>query len=102
MEYRIDYSDAVIIEIDQAYLWLDRNSSKGAIEWYKGLRSAIDSLSQMPYRYAEMPKFGKGVRRLLYGKYLVLYIIVEPDADETAGSVRVLHIVHGAREATNF
>ena len=101
MEYRIDYSDAAVLEIDQAYLWLDRNSPKGGIEWYKGLRSATDSLSQMPYRYVEMPKFGKGVRRLHYGKYLVLYIVVEPDADETTGVVRILHVVHGAREATN-
>ena len=101
MTYRIDYTDAATMEIDQAYLWMDRVANGGAIGWFEGLRSTVESLSEMPYRYAEMSIFGKGVRRLLYGKFLVLYIVVEPDVDETEGTVRIMHVVHGARKITN-
>jgi plasmid stabilization system protein ParE len=64
------------------------------------LRRKIDALNLFPHRNSRAPEYPDGaadVRRLLHSPYRVLYQIIEPEADEAEGVVRILHIWHGAR-----
>lgn len=101
--YRIEYTDAAKEEIERAYLWRVASvSPEAAVRWAEDLRTKVDTLAEFPYRNERAPEYagaGAGVRRLLLGVYRVLYLIVEPEADETEGIVRVLHVYHGARQA---
>jgi plasmid stabilization system protein ParE len=101
MAYHVRYSETAEAEIEQAYLWISQRSPEVAARWYAGLLEAVDSLADMPRRFSVMPEYGEGVRRMLYGtgqlRYRVLYLIVEPDEREEEGTVRILHVHHGAR-----
>lgn len=100
--YGIEYTDAAQEEIEQAYLWLSSvTSPESAAKWVEGLRTAINGLCLFPYRFQRAPEYlvsGREVRRLLYQKHRVLYLILEPEGEDTHGVVRVLHIYHGASE----
>ena len=67
-----------------------------AFKWYRGLREAILSLEQLPYR-CPATRENSRLRHLLYGRkphvYRVIYRILEKQK-----RVDVLHIRHGARQ----
>lgn len=58
-------------DIQSAYDWWASNRSREqAIRWYKGIYSAIESLSDMPDRCSlatESELFEHGIRQLLFG-----------------------------------
>jgi plasmid stabilization system protein ParE len=78
------------------YEEIDANGSDTALEWYRGLREAILSLSGHPKRCPRAPEDAR-LRHLLYGNrphvYRVIYRI-----HERRRRVDVLHIRHGARQ----
>src|SRR5689334_1243936 len=103
MAYRVEYAEPAEQDIDSAYLWLSRTRSPAfAARWFKGLRAAVERLTLFPRRNAVVEEYGTGVRRLLYGtsgsRYRVLYLVVEPEAEDEEGIVRILHVYHGARQ----
>lgn len=69
--------------------------SDAALEWYRGIKTAILSLEQQPNRCPLMRKKDQ-LRHLLYGRkpnvYRVIYRVLEKQKQ-----VEVLHIRHGAR-----
>jgi plasmid stabilization system protein ParE len=105
MTYRIEVSEAAEAEIDNAYLWLSKDSPERAARWHAGLLDAIDSLSEFPRRYrlvSRTARRGHEVRRLLYGRgrnvFRIVYAVIEPTHDDDDAVIRVLHVLHGARE----
>lgn len=100
--YQIEYAEAAQEEIEKAYLWRSSiTSPEAAARWASGLRSAVDGLSTMPYRYAALPDDPLS-RRLLYGSgqgaYRIIYRVVEPAEEGDNSLVRILHVYHGARQ----
>jgi plasmid stabilization system protein ParE len=96
MAYLVDISARAERDLAQIYHFIDAADSQAAREWYRGLRSAILSLEELPNRWPlthESPK----LRHILYGNrphiYRVLYRVLERQK-----KVEVLHIRHGARD----
>ncbi|MEH2027500.1 type II toxin-antitoxin system RelE/ParE family toxin [Nostoc sp.] len=74
-------------------------SPERAKQWYQGLLSAIESLSEMPKRCPlarENKYFSKEIRQIMYGKsrnsYRIIFTIIE---DSEASTV---HIRHAAQQ----
>ncbi len=65
MTYHVELSEAAEAEAEAAFLWMLRTSPERAGKWYDGLLRAIDSLSEIPYRFAvsrESERFSEEVR----------------------------------------
>jgi plasmid stabilization system protein ParE len=96
--YRVDVSDTAEQEADTVYLWMQTNRGLSqADRWYRGLYQAYQSLTTFPNRFEAVPH-RQDVRRMLYGQYRVLYRVIEPDVPEEEGIVRILRVLHGARQ----
>lgn len=108
--YLVEFTEPALVEADGVYLWLSEQTGlEYAIRWYEGLFIAAQSLSSLPHSNAIAPesdRYDVEVRRLLYygpsrrrgrSPYRILFYIIEPQEDETAGVVRILHIWHGAK-----
>lgn len=108
--YLVEFTEPALVDADTAYLSLSARVGPGyAIRWYEGLFEAAQGLSSFPRSHAVAPEndiYGVEVRRLLYfgpsrtrggGVYRVLFYIIEPQEDDTAGVVRILHVWHGAK-----
>jgi toxin ParE1/3/4 len=89
-------------ERDLAYLYAEINAERvdAAQKWHRGLKDAILSLGQHPYRYPVAPENAQ-LRHLLYGHqphvYRVIYRVLEDRRH-----VDILHIRHGARRPTSL
>jgi plasmid stabilization system protein ParE len=94
--YRVDLSETAELEADEIFIWMNRHSPSRAIKWYRGFLDACNSLSEFPFRFEALPNRAD-LRRLLYGKYRIIYSVVEPHLEEEEATVRILHIYHGAR-----
>ena len=103
MTYRVEISSVAEAEADGAFLQLSQlMSPERARQWYQGLLSAIESLSEMPKRCPlarENKYFSKEIRQVMYGKsrnsYRIIFTIVEGSKVST---VRILHIRHAAQQ----
>ena len=92
--YRLEISDSAEAEADAVYLWMSRNLGPAyADRWYRELWAKVGNLVSFPRRGQRVPGQDETVRRLLYGRYRVLYRIVAGEEDEEA-VIRVLRIVH--------
>jgi plasmid stabilization system protein ParE len=97
MKYRVIIQPPARADIEAAYLYLRDRSEDAAERWLSGLEEAIESLNQLPERFALAPESGEfpeHIRQLIYGRrrgrYRILYLVRE-------NKVHVLHIRHGAR-----
>lgn len=86
-------------ELEAAYLWIAERNPEAAAKWYNGLLDAILTLETLPERCPPAPErkvFGREIRQLLHGNrryaYRVLFDVTE------AGTVRILHVRHSARQ----
>ncbi len=89
--YRVELTaDA---EADLAVIgdWIAMDNPGRAISFVEEIIAACRTLDRMPDRFAEVERLGPGVRRMAFGKYLVLYRI-ETDA------VVIARVLHGARD----
>ena len=94
MTYRIDIRPAAAREMEALVLRIGRNNPAVALEWFADLQRVIQSLENLPDRCSLAPEhkaFKEPVRRLLFGKYRILFVI-------RGEAVHVLHVRHGARE----
>jgi toxin ParE1/3/4 len=95
MRYLVSVSARAERDFASLYEEIDAEHSDAALEWYRGLREAILSLSEHPKRCPKTPEDAR-LRHLLYGNqphvYRVIYRI-----HERQRRVDVLHIRHGAR-----
>ncbi len=80
-------------EIQEAYLFIHRDSPGNAVNWRLGLLEAVESLRAFPERCPLAPENGfleLELRQFIYGNYRMIFT-VQGDA------VIVLHVRHGAR-----
>jgi plasmid stabilization system protein ParE len=98
--YTVELTEVAEIEVDGIYLYLSRRSPEAAHNWHAGLKAALAKLETFPTGYPSAREDtgypNRTVRRLMYGHYRILFFVVEP-GEETMGTVRVLHVRHGAR-----
>ena len=94
--YSVEVTDAADLEADAIYLWLNERSPDSARKWYAELLAAYDSLSTFPHRFPEAASV-PGTRRMLYGKYRILFTVIEPADEDETGLVRIAHVYHSAR-----
>lgn len=86
-------------DIDLAYRYIAMDSRQRADRWLSGLYDAIMSLARMPGRCGlarESEHFDEPIRQLIYGRRLHAYRVIFVVRGR---QVRVLRILHGARNA---
>jgi toxin ParE1/3/4 len=95
MTYLVNITFRAERDLARLYEDIHAECSDAALKWYWGLKEAILSLEELPYRCPVTRENGE-VRHLLYGHkphiYRVLYRVLEGQKQ-----VEVLHIRHGAR-----
>jgi plasmid stabilization system protein ParE len=95
MAYLVSVSVRAERDFASLYEEIDAEHSDAALEWYRGLKDAILSLSEHPKRCPRTPEDSR-LHHLLYGNqphiYRVIYRIREKQRQ-----VDVVHIRHGAR-----
>jgi toxin ParE1/3/4 len=97
MAYLVKLMPRARRDLASIFNYIHASESDAALRWYSGLKEAILTLEEHPYRCALTPESNR-LRHLLYGNkprvYRVIYRILESD-----GVVEILHIRHGARRA---
>jgi plasmid stabilization system protein ParE len=89
---KLIFTGAAEAELEAIGDWIDRDNPDRALTFVRELRSACDTLVEMPRGYALVARYEHtGVRRRVHGDYLIFYRIVDD-------SIEVLHILHGARD----
>lgn len=95
MAYLVSIANRAERDFASLYKEIDAEQSSAGLKWYRGLKQAILSLEQRPYRCSVTPE-NDGLRHLLYGHkphvYRIIYRVLEKQK-----RVDVLHIRHGAR-----
>src|SRR6266487_941611 len=96
MAYRIEFTRRALRDIDEAYDWIVRASTRRAGRWYVGLLNRIETLREHPRRCTLAPEnetFEEEIRQLLYGRrggvYRVLFTVEED-------RIVILSVRHGA------
>ncbi len=99
--YIVELTDKAEIDVDSIYLGHNWRTLNQAERWRSGFAKSLASLSMLPNRCPtarENARYSDTVvRQLLFGKYRLLFHVVEPDEDETEGYVRVMRVLHGAQ-----
>jgi plasmid stabilization system protein ParE len=93
--YLVNISARAARDLAQLYEEINAESSDASLKWFRGLKKAILSLEEYPYRCPVTPENPK-LRHLLYGHkprvYRTIYKVTEKGKQ-----VKILHIRHGAR-----
>lgn len=99
MTYRVRYAQSFYDDVDRQVVYLlEQQVALSTIEhWFNALYAKLDSLEQMPRRYAidehQSAEFGREIHKLIVGDYLVLFAI-----EDDMAVVDVITFMHGARE----
>ena len=91
--HRIILSPLALANLQEIEAVIARRSPLNAKRFLRKLRDQIDSLPQMPHRFAEAPEaryFGEPLRHVTVWPYRIVYR-VKPDA------VEIVTVRHGAR-----
>jgi plasmid stabilization system protein ParE len=98
--FLIEFTDVAEMEVQDTFLWLLGRSPDHAGRWQAGLEASVNSLAEFPTRCPLAPEsdqFDVEVRQQLYGRYRILFTLVDADGDGAEDTVRILHVRHGAR-----
>jgi plasmid stabilization system protein ParE len=94
MAYLVNITARAERDIASLYEEIDAQHSPTALKWYLGLKEAILSLEELPYR-SPITREKAQLRHLLYGRkpnvYRVIYRVLKK-----RNQVEVLHVRHGA------
>lgn len=105
MSFGIEFTDVAEMEVQDALLWFLGRSPSLAGKWQEGFEKAISSLADFPTRCQLAPEadlFSVPVRQLIYGRYRILFALVDTDEDGELDTVRILHVRHGARRQLGY
>ncbi|HEV3041421.1 MAG TPA: type II toxin-antitoxin system RelE/ParE family toxin [Candidatus Angelobacter sp.] len=97
MVYRVEMTLRASSDLVDIYWRINAADSPQAFAWFSGLENVIQSLDKQPRRGAVTLESAK-LRQLLYGTNPNVYRVIYK-VDESAQTVYVLHIRHGARTA---
>ena len=96
MAYLVNISARAARDLAQLYEEINAESYDASLKWFRGLKKAILSLEQYPYR-CSVTLENPNLRHLLYGHkshvYRTIYSVVEKQKQ-----VKILHIRHCARQ----
>ena len=99
--YTVGLTERAEVDADDIFLRYNRSVPDQGDRWQAGFVKALASLSSLPNRCPvarEDARYaGVVVRRFLFGKYRILFHVIEPSESETEGSVRVIRVIHGSR-----
>lgn len=95
MPHLVELSVRAERDLVRVFESIDGANSEPARRWYRGLFTAIGSLSEMPERCPVTPESDRH-RHLLYGNYPDVYRIIFK-IDNRQHKVVINHIRHGAR-----
>jgi plasmid stabilization system protein ParE len=96
MAYRVLVARSAELDVADAVGHIAADSPRQAARWLAGLFQIIDSLRDMPCRYAQIPEseaLGRVLRAVVYHSHRVVYIV-----DETHQKVFVVRVYHCARK----
>lgn len=88
---RIRRLPRAILDVDEIWSYVAAHDLTTADRLVQRIADATNRLTDHPTSAPARPDLGEGVRTLVVGSYLVLYL-VGPD------SVDVIRVVHGARD----
>jgi toxin ParE1/3/4 len=88
-------SAAAEADVDNIGLWIARNSLDAAKKWVDDLEEKLEILSVTPGGGTDQSHLRKGMRSSPFGHYLLFY-------KKVRGGIRVLRIIHGARDYRRF
>ncbi|MCL1475940.1 type II toxin-antitoxin system RelE/ParE family toxin [Argonema antarcticum] len=94
MAFSVEISPSALADAEEAFLYIQKDSSLNAEEWYDGLVNAILSLENFPNRCplaSESEEIGREIHQLIYSRYRILFSV-------TGDVVQVLRIRHTARD----
>jgi toxin ParE1/3/4 len=91
LKYRVVLPPHVEQELEESYRFIAEHSPDRAVDWYNDCLAAISSLAEFPSRCPILPGRTPQARQLIHGNYRIIFVIEEQ-------SVRVIHVVHGARQ----
>lgn len=100
MTFRVEFTDRAEAEVQDTIFWLIGNVPEFARSWQEGLDRATASLAEFPRRCGPALDFhdlGVEVRQLRYGKYRIIFTLVDADGDGEDDTVSILHVRHGSR-----
>lgn len=95
MNYAVELTSAAEREMDAQADRIAEDKPAAAARWHARLKLAIQSLRSMPRRYPQSKLaavLGTDVRKLVFGKYMVLF-----EVDDTLRVVTVIGFRHAAR-----
>jgi len=99
--YFVAISDPADADTERILNRLVMLSVEAAADWQVSFESALSSLTSLPNR---CPKARDGDRypsvvakQLYFGKYRLVFHVVEADADEAEGTVIILRVLYGAQ-----
>ncbi len=99
--YSVAVSDPADADLDRILLRLMAISMEDALAWEAGYADALESLTSLPNRCPkarDSDRYPNVVAKQLYfGKYRLVFHVVEADADEAEGTVIVLRVLYGAQ-----
>ncbi|EHQ1051767.1 type II toxin-antitoxin system RelE/ParE family toxin [Salmonella enterica] len=71
--------------------WIAQDNPVRAVSFTEELYQQCLLIAESPDIYRERPEFGEGLRSCTYGRYLVLYRVLDTE-------VRIERLVHGSRD----
>jgi len=100
MAYKIVLQPRAKADLETSYRYIADHAPDAAIRWYEGIKTAINSLTDMPGRCGDAPESAAlqyHLKQLHYGRrtgiYRIIFRIIE-DSEE----VHILALRHAARE----
>lgn len=96
--YNIEFSPESENELEEYYVYIEKDSPRNAAKWYFNMRDKISTLDENPARcpYADETHFHDyEIRNLIIGEYRVLFRI-------QGKTVQILHIKHGKMKRIPF
>jgi plasmid stabilization system protein ParE len=93
MKYRVEITAPAETDVEEAYLWILKNSPAAAIRWRNGLYEVAQALETFPHRFGMAPEAAAvdfELRQFVYKSHRILYTVKED-------VVYILHVRHGAR-----
>ncbi|WP_455425733.1 type II toxin-antitoxin system RelE/ParE family toxin [Dryocola sp. LX212] len=74
--------------------WIAQDNPVRAVSFTEELYQQCLLIAESPTLYRERPELGAGVRCSTYGRYLLLFRVLDSE-------VRIERVVHGARDVVN-
>ena len=87
---RIGFSPKAERDLEEIGDYIARDNPARAITFLDELRASCLEIAARPGSYPVRPELGEGIRRAVYGRYLIFY-------SAGVGALRIERILHGAR-----